>query len=346
MKAIVFPEANFDYKLAENNEGAKIISEPPTFRGSQGSKPCIVLCMEVTDKDLERMRETKMLWTIINSSSLPEITVQTEHPFIVNRGEETAGDMEGEKYYTGKEHGDSFERLVYWATHSGWRYCQGGKQCGNEPIIKLSHFNSMVKDILKDIKEEAETTLRKDTLEAEGLKSVLQKVMDYFNMDEVTTPKELYEEVFTRLRSVYVGTLEDRILRYESVIKRCQRILGEQIDPLSLMEPEEAISQLLSILDNKDFCQFLERTSVTVDSGNMCGPKEVVMQSGTKTVNPGSREKEEEIIRYGGRNAGKGLERDALIALGDAEILLRECIPATLDNPELQKRIIDYFDGK
>lgn len=56
--------------------------------------------------------------------------------------------------YLGKQYGDKFEQLVYWATHSGWKYCQGGKQCGNEPILKLSHFNSMANHILKEEKED------------------------------------------------------------------------------------------------------------------------------------------------------------------------------------------------
>lgn len=33
-----------------------------------------------------------------------------------------------------------FEQLVDWATHEGWRYCQGGKQCGNKMILKYDMF--------------------------------------------------------------------------------------------------------------------------------------------------------------------------------------------------------------
>src|SRR5687767_15804872 len=46
--------------------------------------------------------------------------------------------------------GTPFERLAYWGTHSGWRYCQGGNRCGNEPILKLSHFEQMVDQIEKE----------------------------------------------------------------------------------------------------------------------------------------------------------------------------------------------------
>lgn len=53
----------------------------------------------------------------------------------------------------GKEWGTPFERLAFWATHSGWRYCQKGEQCGNEPIIKLSHLENTIDRIQKECSE-------------------------------------------------------------------------------------------------------------------------------------------------------------------------------------------------
>ena len=66
---------------------------------------------------------------------------------------------DGEEY-SGREYGNQFERLVFWATHSGWRYCDGLKNCGNETILKMSHFNNIVKHILKEVpREELEKEL-------------------------------------------------------------------------------------------------------------------------------------------------------------------------------------------
>lgn len=77
--------------------------------------------------------------------------------------------------YTGKEFGDPFERLVYWATHSGWRYCQGGKQCGNVAILKFDHFKSMVDSIMND-NQGIEPVIALDVAE---VRNVVELLLDY-----------------------------------------------------------------------------------------------------------------------------------------------------------------------
>jgi len=77
--------------------------------------------------------------------------------------------------YLGKEYGNQFERLVFWATHGGWRYCDGLKNCGNEPILKMSHFNNVVKNILKEVPQLA--TDGREELEKENeVKGLLFRV--------------------------------------------------------------------------------------------------------------------------------------------------------------------------
>lgn len=77
MKAKGFPEQNITFTKPQDMTDEECGSLP-AYRG-EGQ---IISCWEVTPEDLERIKETGVIWLYVVGAGQPPVYIGTEYPFI------------------------------------------------------------------------------------------------------------------------------------------------------------------------------------------------------------------------------------------------------------------------